>query len=342
MDETNVSTIDISNYTTKLEEFSNNYLNNFKLENRNLTEFIHVKVFPDIKVLDKNDCTTNINALLADFYRLVMVDVHYTKKENISAYINKKYCFLKESDDFIAKDDEIRKTLKEVTTLISNYSSHRKDGLIKDEIVNKARAIANEMLEMIAKEMDGAFISAMESLKEEEWAIIDKKLSTFSRLPKVSDEKIKSLIDSDISSEDINKMALEDSIIFDTGYLNAKEISSIFDAVPMDICFIDYRDIIKYFSQSTTKTFDKPRSILGKPILNYQGPISSSILTELFHEFRKGTKDTREFYINKDEENIYIKYLAIRDSKSKYLGCLEIIQNITNLKKAKEEENKIS
>ena len=342
MDETNPSPIDISTYKTKIEETPNNYLNNFKLENRNLSEFIHVKVFPDIKVLDRNDCKTNINNLLADFYRLVMADIHYTKKENISTYISKEYGPLKVNEYFITRDDEIRKTLKEVTALISNYSSHRKDGLIKDEIVNKGRAIANEMLDMIAKEMDEAFISAMENIKEEEWTTIDKRLSTFSYLPNVSEEKLKSLIESNLDQADITPLALEDSIIFDTGYLNAKEISSIFNAVPMDICFIDYRDIIKYFSQSNSKTFDKPRSILGKPLLNYQGPISSSILTELFHEFRKGTKDTKEFYLNKDEENIYIKYLAIRDSKSKYLGCLEIIQNITNLNKSKEEENKIS
>ncbi len=49
--------------------------------------------------------------------------------------------------------------------------------------------------------------------------------------------------------------------------------------------------------------------------------------------FRKGEKDSAEFWIQMGGRFIYIRYFAVRGGSGEYLGTLEVVQDITDIKK---------
>lgn len=51
-----------------------------------------------------------------------------------------------------------------------------------------------------------------------------------------------------------------------------------------------------------------------------------------------GRRDVAEFWIQLKGRLIYIRYFAVRDKNGGYLGCLEVTQDITDIKKIEGEK----
>jgi DUF438 domain-containing protein len=50
---------------------------------------------------------------------------------------------------------------------------------------------------------------------------------------------------------------------------------------------------------------------------------------------KTGKKDVAEFWINLNNRLIHIRYFAVRDKNGKYLGTLEVSQDVTAIKNLK-------
>ena len=50
-------------------------------------------------------------------------------------------------------------------------------------------------------------------------------------------------------------------------------------------------------------------------------------------EFRAGTKEVAEFWINFKGRMIHIRYFAIRDKEKNYRGVIEMSQDVTDIQK---------
>jgi hypothetical protein len=61
-------------------------------------------------------------------------------------------------------------------------------------------------------------------------------------------------------------------------------------------------------------------------------------VNKILDDFKAGVRDRAEFWINLKERLIYIQYFAVRDRKGEYLGCLEVTQDITEVKKIEGEK----
>ncbi|MCJ7768037.1 PAS domain-containing protein, partial [Candidatus Bathyarchaeota archaeon] len=54
---------------------------------------------------------------------------------------------------------------------------------------------------------------------------------------------------------------------------------------------------------------------------------------KIIEAFRKGRKDVAEFWITLNSRLVHIRYFAVRDKNGKYLGTIEVTQDITEIKK---------
>jgi DUF438 domain-containing protein len=57
------------------------------------------------------------------------------------------------------------------------------------------------------------------------------------------------------------------------------------------------------------------------------------VVNKILDAFKSGSRDTAEFWIELGGKFIYIRYFAVRAADGSYRGCLEVSQDITQIRK---------
>jgi uncharacterized protein len=117
--------------------------------------------------------------------------------------------------------------------------------------------------------------------------------------------------------------------------LNQAQISGILEALPVEITFTDENDVVKYWNKHDDRMFKRPMTALGKDVRRCHSAKSIDQVCELLTDFKNNKKDRLEYTENSKGKTIYVKYIAVRDKDKKFLGVLEIVQDITDIMKFK-------
>ena len=120
--------------------------------------------------------------------------------------------------------------------------------------------------------------------------------------------------------------------------LKPEIIEAMLDSIPIEISFVDENDEVKYFNKNGDRIFPRPRSIVGKKVQQCHPQKSLHKVLQILEAFKNGKKDAIEFWINLKGRQIYIRYFPVRDKDGKYLGTLEVSQDITDIKKIEGEK----
>ena len=132
--------------------------------------------------------------------------------------------------------------------------------------------------------------------------------------------------------------APEGVLQFETGTMSKEELEALLDSLPVDITFVDKDDSVKYFSKAEKRIFVRTKAIIGRKVQLCHPQKSIHIVNKIVESFKKGKKDVAEFWIPMNNRLIYIRYFAVRDKKGKYLGTMEVTQDITDIKKIEGEK----
>ncbi|MGQ9513836.1 MAG: PAS domain-containing protein [Thermoproteota archaeon] len=76
---------------------------------------------------------------------------------------------------------------------------------------------------------------------------------------------------------------------------------------------------------------------MGRRVQQCHPQKSVHIVNRILDSFRSGKKDVAEFWIEMGGRKIHIRYYAVRDKDGKYLGTIEVTQDITDMKKIEGE-----
>lgn len=120
--------------------------------------------------------------------------------------------------------------------------------------------------------------------------------------------------------------------------LTSEQINGILETIPADISFVDAEDMVKFWNKDDTRVFKRPASALGKKVQQCHPPASVDSVNQVMDDLKSGRKDIEEFWIDLKDRKLYIRYLAVRDKEGKYLGTLEVGQDITDIKKIEGEK----
>jgi len=143
-------------------------IHTFKEENRALEALVNEKLLPAVKNAESED-SVDYASLLSDIFReLWEIDKHYSRKENLLFPYMEKYDITAPPKVMWGVDDEIRAQIKEVMALLKDSNADKK------EILEKAAAAGDRVLEMIFKEENILFPMVLETLTEDEWVEIEK------------------------------------------------------------------------------------------------------------------------------------------------------------------------
>jgi len=120
--------------------------------------------------------------------------------------------------------------------------------------------------------------------------------------------------------------------------LNREQLEGILEVIPVEISFVDENDLVKFWNKHETRIFKRPISVIGKSVQNCHPKQSVDKVNQILSDFKSGRRDSVEFWINLGERKVYIRYFAVRDKAGKYLGTLEVTQDITEIKKIEGEK----
>ncbi|MDH5793419.1 MAG: PAS domain-containing protein, partial [Candidatus Bathyarchaeota archaeon] len=77
----------------------------------------------------------------------------------------------------------------------------------------------------------------------------------------------------------------------------------------------------------------RTKAVIGRKVQLCHPQKSVHIVKKILEAFKAGKKDVAEFWITMNNRLIHIRYFAVRNKNGKYLGTLEVTQDLTDLKK---------
>jgi len=110
-------------------------------------------------------------------------------------------------------------------------------------------------------------------------------------------------------------------------------IEAIFDALPVDITFVDDTDTVRYYSKGDQRIFKRTPAVIGRKVKDCHPRQSLPRVEQVVSELKAGRRNVAEFWVDLKGRKIYIRYFPVRDKQGKYLGILEVTQDITDLQK---------
>ena len=86
----------------------------------------------------------------------------------------------------------------------------------------------------------------------------------------------------------------------------------------------------------------RTKAIIGRDVSNCHPPASVHIVEKIVEDFKNGSKDHEDFWINMGSRFILIRYFAVRNEQKEYLGVLEVTQDIKPIQEITGEKRLVS
>ena len=260
------------------------------------------------------------------FNNLCEIEKHYVRKENQLFPFIEKYGWNTTTQYMWTFHDQIREEFKEIRAKIE-----KKDF---DDITFSIKDLIDNINHMILLEETTLFPNALNALISEDWdeiSIGDKEVGYMMDVEYIhpKDDKKRRKID-----------LATDAIYFEEGYLTPNQINLIFKHLPLDITYVDENDKVIFYNNGDERIFPRSPGIIGREVKFCHPPKSVDNVLKILEEFKLGTKDNAEFWINFKDSFIHIRFFAIRDKDKNYKGVMEITQNVSDIK-ALEGERRI-
>ena len=143
------------------------------------------------------------------------------------------------------------------------------------------------------------------------------------------------------------KSSAEDILEVANGKLTLEQINLIYRHMPMDLTFTDENDIVKFYTDTKERIFDRSAGIIGRVLQNCHPREVRPIVNRVVESLRSGEKDKVQFTLKKKDRIVHIEYIGVHDEKGKFRGVLETMQDVTPFTKdgesvaAEERRNEI-
>jgi DUF438 domain-containing protein len=267
--------------------------------------------------------------------QLMKFDAHYVRKENLLFPFLENYGFYGPSRVMWGIHNDIRAAWKQLEGLLTSTLDSEK--LPTHAEINAIfEPMATAIREMFYKEEKILFTSALERLTEEDWKQIRSQENDAGYFVVIPGNKWPTGVTEQPTPSQGSapeKMDLSSGLIpLQTGALTGVEIDLMLRTLPVDITYVDADDTVRYFSQTNDRIFQRSPAIIGRKVQNCHPPQSLNKVQQIVDDFRAGTRDHAEFWIQMGEKFVVIQYHALRDENQKYLGTLEVSMDAAHLR----------
>ena len=260
---------------------------------------------------------------------LTGVEVHYLRKEYLVFPYLEKAGIAGPPKVMWGVHDEIREKIAAAADLLENVGE-----LDAEQLGIAVEAVIEPMLEQIesmtGKEDRILWPMCLEHLTLRDWEAVRGQWDEFGKglvepagvwlpvLPQLPKKPV--------------ELPSDDAIVLPSGHLSLRQLTAVLNTLPMDITFVDADDRVGFFTEGNDRIFARNRAIIGRRVEDCHPPKSVHIVEQVVEELKSGKRDVAEFWIQMGPRFVHIRYFAVRDEGSDYLGTLEVTQDIAPMR----------
>jgi len=261
--------------------------------------------------------------------QLSEINTHYTRKENQLFPMLEAHHFTGPSQVMWSIHDDIRAHLKQTREAFAANDAAQTLTSLKEAI--------QAIRDMIYKEEHILFPTSLDMLSDSEWVKVkdgEADIGFAWVVPDTGwpDENLK---DTGAPAPE-PEAVLQDvagALGLNTGRLTLEQINLMLTHLPVDLTFVDENDRVAYYSEGPERIFPRSPAIIGREVRNCHPPNSVHMVNKILDAFKSGSRDSAAFWIELGGKFIYIRYFPVRDAGGHYRGCLEVSQDLTEIRK---------
>jgi DUF438 domain-containing protein len=212
-------------------------------------------------------------------------------------------------------DNDIREELKRFRALLEQEYP------LGVTVESRFNEVARKVSDMVYKEEKVLIPETLSFFTEEDWQqMADEIAGKISKPP------------AQVSNYFYNTAPQTNGIPLSTGALTAEQIDLLLTNLPVDVTFVDENDQVRYFTQGKERVFTRTAAIIGRNVQNCHPPQSVHIVQKIIEEFKAGTRDEAEYWIQMRGAFVHIRYFALRSEDGAYKGIIEVSQDVTGIR----------
>jgi DUF438 domain-containing protein len=257
--------------------------------------------------------------------RLSKINIHYLRKENQLFPLLEAHDISGPSQVMWAIHDDIRALIKTAQRSIS--------GAAPQETVSTIKDLTATIREMTYKEENILYPMSLSTLTDSDWAKVKEGEAEIG-FAWVEPEQ------GWVIPETAEKVRVSETERFnlDTGSLSKDLTNLMLVNLPVDLTLVDEDDRVAYYSKGKERIFPRSPGIIGRKVQRCHPPDSVHAVEKILEAFKNGKRDSAEFWIQLGGKFILIKYFPLRDGNGYYKGCLEVSQDITEIRQLEGEK----
>ncbi|MEE9223594.1 MAG: PAS domain-containing protein, partial [Thermoplasmata archaeon] len=252
---------------------------------------------------------------------------HYLREENVLFPYLEKHGIVEPPKVMWMDHDQIRGLKKEFYGIYDERENKDFHEFAK-ELDEISCALADTLANHFSKENNILFPASMQVIEDDEWPEITKEFNDIGYCCFTPQPEGVAVEETETTPE----IGIEGAIEFETGALSAEQIDAVFRTLPVDLTFVDDHDEVKYYTEGGGGLFRRTKASIGRKVQNCHPEKSVHLVNKILDDFKSGESEVEEFWIDMKGRKIHIRYFAVRDRKGDYLGCLEVTQDITDIK----------
>ena len=125
--------------------------------------------------------------------------------------------------------------------------------------------------------------------------------------------------------------ASDGEIIMPGGHLKKNELIAMLNTLPVEITFVDKDNINRFFNEGP-KVFKRPQMAIDREVFSCHPPKVEPMVRMIIGNFRAGKEDEVPIWMEKGGKPFLVRYMAVRDKEQNYVGTLEAVTDMTEVK----------
>ncbi len=254
---------------------------------------------------------------------------HYLREENSLFPALERHGVSEPPAVMWAEHDQVRGIKKRIYQVVGSGEGTIPKPLWQD-LSRAADDLASLLPSHFLKENRILFPIALQVVTEQEWGEVSGQFADIGYW-KVAPENAAT------RAGDTRPDLSDGTVTFGSGTLPLSSLEAILNTLPVELTFVDHEDRVRYFNQTPHRIFVRSTGILGREVQKCHPQKSFHLVNRILDEFRAGQRDSADFWIQSEGRFFLIRFLAVRRN-GEYLGCLEIAQDITEIRRLEGEK----